>query len=42
MSNNGIHFDKEFDLRVKRLCQKKFEETHTREEFIALIGRNYL
>lgn len=42
MSNKGIHFDKEFDLRVKRLCQKKFEETHTREEFIALIGRNYL
>ncbi len=42
MSDIGIHFDREFDLRIKRLCQAKFEETHTREEFISLIGRNYL
>ena len=27
---------------LKRECQRKFEETHTREEFMALIGRNYL
>ena len=42
MSDEGIHFDKEFDLKVKKMCQAKFEETHTREEFMALIGRNYL
>ena len=42
MSNNGIHFNKDFDIKIKRLCQEKFEETHTREEFISLIGRNYL
>lgn len=42
LSDKGIHFDKEFDLEVKRLCQRKFEETHSREEFMALIGRNYL
>lgn len=30
------------DLRLKRDCQRKFEETHTREEFMAIIGRNYL
>ena len=27
-------------LKIK--CQKEFEKTHTREEFISLIGRNYL
>lgn len=25
-----------------RIFQRKYEETHTREEFEALIGRNYL
>ena len=42
MSDEGIHFNKEFDLRIKRLCQAEFEKTHTRAEFMALIGRNYL
>ena len=42
MSDDGIHFNKGFDLYVKRLCQEKFEQTHTREEFMNLIGRNYL
>lgn len=27
---------------LKMACQRKFEETHSREEFMALIGRNYL
>lgn len=30
------------DLRLKQDCQRKFEETHSREEFMAIIGRNYL
>lgn len=42
MSNNGVHFNKEFDLSLKRECQKKYEETHSRKDFMALIGRNYL
>ncbi|WP_418205773.1 hypothetical protein [Anaerotignum faecicola] len=29
-------------MRLKQDCQRKFEETHTREEFMAIIGRNYL
>ena len=41
-SNKGVHFNRELDLYLKRECQKKFEETHTRAEFMALIGRNYL
>lgn len=42
MSNQGIHFDREFDLNVKKIAQAKFEETHTREEFINIFGKNYL
>lgn len=36
------HNDRETDLYLKRLCQMKYEETHTRAEFIRLIGRSYL
>lgn len=32
----------ELDLRLKRECQRKYEATHSREEFMNLIGRNYL
>ena len=32
----------ELDMRLKRECQAKFEESHSRSEFMALIGRNYL
>ncbi len=43
MSNQAIHFNKELDLYIKRKCQKRYEDLgHTRNEFIALIGRNYL
>lgn len=30
------------NLRLKRLCQEKFEETHEHSEFMAIIGKNYL
>lgn len=42
MSDRGVHFDKEFDTLLKQECQAKFEETHSREEFMKLIGRSYL
>ena len=37
-----FHNDREFALYYKRLFQKEFEKNHTREEFIAIIHRNYL
>lgn len=42
--NVGVHGrdGHKVDLRLKQDCQRKFEETHTREEFMAIIGRNYL
>lgn len=36
------HNDIETDLELQRTCQKKYEETHSREDFISLVGRNYL
>lgn len=40
----GVHgkYGKVLDKKLKKEAQKKFEENHTREEFIRLIGRNYL
>ena len=32
----------ETDPLLKRVCQRRFEEAHSREEFMAIIGRNYL
>lgn len=42
MSDDGVHFNIRLDYSLKRKAQRKYEETHTREEFIKLIGRNYL
>ena len=40
----GIHnmYGHPLDLALKRICQQKYEETHTRDEFIELIGRSFL
>lgn len=41
-SRKDIHSNQEFNLRIRRSCQTIFEFDHTRAEFIALIGKNYL
>lgn len=39
----GIHGgNRKLDLKYRKQAQKEFEKNHTREEFIKLIGRNYL
>lgn len=42
MSDRGIHFDHRFDKAVKQIAQAKFEETHSREEFIQIFGKSWL
>lgn len=39
---DGVHSNRALDLELKRLCQHEYEKTHSREEFMALIGKNYL
>ena len=43
-SDIGVHGKdgKDLDLWLKKRCQQKFEETHTRAEFMKLIGKNYI
>lgn len=36
------HSNEKILLELKKKFQKKYELTHTREEFIKLIGKNYL
>jgi hypothetical protein len=42
LSDYGVHFNKEFDTELKQIAQRKFEETHTRQEFMSIFGKNYL
>lgn len=36
------HNDRETDLYYKAMAQKKYEETHSREEWMARYGRSFL
>ena len=40
----GVHgkLGEYLDMKLKRECQAKFEETHSHEEFMSIIGKNYL
>jgi len=42
VGNEGVHRDNQSLSIFKRLCQAKFEQTHTRKEFIKIIGKSYL
>ena len=42
MGKYCVHNNKEMDLELKRACQEAYEKNHTREEFVQLIGKNYL
>lgn len=41
-SNEGVHFNPKLDQELKQLAQRKYEEKHTRDEFMSIIKRNYL
>lgn len=39
----GVHHgNKELDLKVKRMAQRRFEEVYPELSFLAVFGRNYL
>ena len=42
MSDFGIHFDKDLDLKVKQMAQEVFEQDHSRDEFRQIFGKSYL
>ena len=43
LSSEGVHFNKELDLKLKQKAQTVYEEKlGTREDFIKRYGRSYL
>ena len=42
LSNYGVHFNRDLDMRLKRECQERFEELYSHEKFMELFGRNYI
>lgn len=40
--NQGVHHNRDNDLILKRECEKWYLKNHTKQEFIKLIGRNYI
>jgi len=42
LSNHGVHYDKELDLRLKRECQAKWEVGRGRQAFMQKFMRSYL
>lgn len=44
MSDYGVHFNKELDLKLKRIAQKRWQEYYhkTKEDFIKKYGKSYI
>lgn len=44
MSNSGVHFNREFDLYLKKIAQKTWQEYYnkTEDDFRKIFGRSYL
>ena len=42
MSNEGVHFNKEKDIRLKQMAQTHFELQQSREVFIQEFGKSWL
>ena len=44
MSDNGVHFNRAFDIHLKQIGQKAWMEHYSKtvEDFIREYGRNYL
>ena len=42
MSNNGVHFNKALDERLKQYAQRKFNEVYPGLDFMQIFGKNYL
>lgn len=39
----GVHNgNKELDMRLKRMAQKRFNEVYPEQDFLAIFGRNFL
>lgn len=42
MSNEGVHFNKPLDTKLKEYTQRKFNEVYPDLDFMRIFGKNYL
>lgn len=43
LSNSGVHFNRDLDLKLKRLAQEEWEKVNgDRNDFIRRYGKNYI
>lgn len=43
MSDNSVHFNAKMRHKIQKFCQIKYESLgHTRQEFMNLIGENFI
>ena len=42
MSNEGVHFNKELDLKLRKYAQAEFEIHFPELDFVEIFGKNYL
>lgn len=41
MTDEGIHFNRKLDLKIKEKMQIKFEEVYPNFDFLKIFGKNY-
>ena len=41
-SNLSPHFNKEFDLKLKKYAQERFQEEYPDLDFVSIFGKNYI
>ena len=42
MSDNGVHFNKSLDIKLKQFAQEKFESKYSHEEWMKQFEKNYV
>lgn len=42
MADYGVHFNKELDIELKVIAQRRFEEEYPQLSFLQIFGKNYL
>lgn len=42
LSNNGVHFNKKLDLKLKQDTQKEFERLYSHEKFMDIFNKSWL
>ena len=40
--SNGVHHNIEVDIILKKECQKKFQETYPKVDFLEIFHKNYI